>query len=72
MLPTSRGQGMSSILTFRPRKKSTAAKPKQDPTPAKVIIFPGVRYERTHATDGAARWAPAAWLALQSRPLPTV
>lgn len=63
---------MSSILKFRLRKTSATATRRQNPTAAKIIIFPGVRYERTDAAEGAAKWAPTAWLALQGKPLPTV
>jgi len=59
---------MSSILTFRLRKKP-AATPRRDAAPAKIIIFPGVRYERTDAAQGASKWRPATWI---TPPLPTV
>jgi hypothetical protein len=59
---------MSSILTFRLRKKP-ATTPKQNAAPAKIIIFPGVRYEHRDAAQPAPNWRPATWI---TPPLPTV
>jgi hypothetical protein len=60
---------MASILTFRRRDRpdSTAAR---NPAPAKIIIFPGVRYERRSGPDAAAVW-PVARLMTPVQPLPS-
>lgn len=64
---------MASILAFRQRKRSATATPKQNPAPAEIIIFPGVRYERTDRAEIAPKWRPAALLGqFQAQPLPTV
>ncbi|WP_165784351.1 hypothetical protein [Zhengella mangrovi] len=43
---------MATILKFSARKAAHAARKRQ--APAKVIIFPGVRYERMAAVMAAA------------------
>lgn len=72
MLPVDReGKGMGSILAFRPRK-AAGKTPKQNASPATIIIFPGVRYERVPAADGNNKWSPVTWLGqFNSRPVPT-
>jgi hypothetical protein len=60
---------MASILAFSPRK--SAGKASADKTPATVIIFPGVRYERIDAVIEEARWNEIDWRVWQRpRPLP--
>lgn len=58
---------MGNILAFRPRKSSAAKAPKRSASPATVIIFPGVRYERV---EGGKKWSPITWIG-QPRPVPT-
>jgi hypothetical protein len=64
------GKDMGNILAFRPRKPSSARAPKRNPSPATIIIFPGVRYERLTA-EGSAKWAPSSWMGQLQQPLPT-
>ncbi len=59
---------MGTILAFRPRKSSGAKAPKHGASPATIIIFPGVRYERL-SVEGSAKWAPPSRMLQQ--PLPT-
>jgi hypothetical protein len=73
LLPTvERQNDMGNILAFRPRKPSGGKTTKQGSSPATVIIFPGVRYERTAELDAGAKWSPVNWIAqFQPQPLPT-
>lgn len=58
MLTDSRGEGMASILTFRRRDRPPNGA-RHHAAPAKIIIFPGVRYERATAPDAASKWTVA-------------
>jgi len=69
MLTDSKGEGMASILTFPQRDRPIGAA--SHPTaPAKIIIFPGVRYERATGGDPAVAW-PAARPLSPLQPLPS-
>ena len=69
MLTDSRGEGMASILTFRKRDRPKGAAAR-DSTPAKIIIFPGVRYERTSGAEASGVW-PVVRLMTPMQPIPS-
>jgi hypothetical protein len=62
---------MASILAFTPREAARTPKAGDDNRPATVIIFPGVRYERTATTTSpkTPKWLPPGWMA-PFQPLP--
>jgi hypothetical protein len=47
---------MASILSFRKRSRPGPPLPRGS-SPATIIIFPGVRYERTTSPGTAAAWS---------------
>jgi hypothetical protein len=49
---------MATIIPFRKHQTASRSAPKRNATPAKIVIFPGVRYERTGA-QGTAVPQPA-------------
>lgn len=50
--PRGKSHTMGSIVSFMPRRASARRSPRATDAPASIIIFPGVRYERTAAQPG--------------------
>ncbi len=70
-LDTERAHIMGSILFFKPREAVPRPGNSEPSTPAKVIMFTGVRYERAAATETAMKWTSAGWMApFQPNPMP--
>ena len=64
-------QEMGSIVSFRPRPATDKVLASNPDMPGQIIMFTGVRYERTVTAEAPMNWTSAGWMApFQPNPIP--